>query len=74
MNIELWCKISFLCYYLLGVFLLSWKMKKVKKLPWNQGRPASLSLRERLSIKVLFIDFFEPIVWPYVLWRIYKLP
>jgi len=59
------------CYWCIGLCLLIWNIPKIKELSWNKKRYLGFT---GIFLRHVVIDILEIIFWPYILWRIYKLP
>jgi len=64
MNVVGWVIIAYYCF---GVGLLMLQMEKVERISWNKNYCSSSGIRK------ILINLFEITVWPYTLWRVYKL-
>lgn len=53
--------------YVIGIIFLVLHFEEVILLPWNKNRQFQVWV-----IKTL-VDILESLVWPYTLWRVYKL-
>jgi len=64
MNVVGWVIIAYYCF---GVVLLMLQMEKVKRISWNKEYYFFSGIKKTL------VNLFEIAVWPYTLWRVYKL-